>query len=366
MSKILGVISQLSSGGAERSFSNLMNHFAEQDQEVSIITFFPLEIPFYRLNPKIQVFSLSFISGDFIFPFNRLRNIFNRILSLREKILEISPNVIFSFIDINNLTCILASFRLKIPLIISERTHPKYHHLPLLYKILRQVLYPYAYISVLQTESIAQFFSNLENKKIIPNLVLNPVFKKKWTNNRKLNSLISIGRLCPFKGFDDLIWSFSKISNQYPELNLIIYGEGSDRKRLERQIFDLNLIGRVFLPGAIQDISEKMVEADLFIFPSQYEGFPNALAEAMAAGLPVIASACSGNVDLVQDGINGRLFPVKDRLRLSELLLELIEDRGQAKRLSRNARKIVELYGPERVFGLWDALLEEAVAQHCQ
>jgi len=114
----------------------------------------------------------------------------------------------------------------------------------------------------------------------------------------------------------------------------------------------------VFLPGDVQNIQEKLLEADLFIFPSRFEGFPNALCEALATGLPTIASNCSGNVDVVQDGVNGRLFSVGNVDQLTTTSLELIHDLPQRQLLSKNAKKLPQTFSPERIYKLWDTVME--------
>jgi len=112
-----------------------------------------------------------------------------------------------------------------------------------------------------------------------------------------------------------------------------------------------------------QNIQEALLAADMFVFPSLYEGFPNALCEAMAVGLPVIASNCSGNIDVVQDGIDGRLFPVGDVDSLVKLMEELIKNPEECQRLSLNAQKISERFHPTRILKLWDDLLADVSRQ---
>ena len=142
-----------------------------------------------------------------------------------------------------------------------------------------------------------------------------------------------------------------------PTLHLTIYGEGAARSTLEALIQRLNLTGRVSLPGTTQNIQAALSKSDLFVFPSRYEGFPNALCEAMAVGLPVIASACSGTVDVVRDGIDGRLFPIGNREALICLLQELLHDPIQRTRLSQEALTISDRFNEAAILQLWEDLL---------
>jgi GalNAc-alpha-(1->4)-GalNAc-alpha-(1->3)-diNAcBac-PP-undecaprenol alpha-1,4-N-acetyl-D-galactosaminyltransferase len=114
------------------------------------------------------------------------------------------------------------------------------------------------------------------------------------------------------------------------------------------------------LPGVVSDISSVLQQADLFVFPSRYEGFPNALCEAMAMGLPVIASSCSGSRDVVRDGVDGRLFAVGDVAELTAIASELISDFEQRQRLAAAACKISERFDQQQIYALWDQHIEKA------
>ena len=107
-----------------------------------------------------------------------------------------------------------------------------------------------------------------------------------------------------------LIEAFSKIEGAYPEYELIIYGEGSLRETLEKQVRDLGIEQKVKLPGNDANVLEKIRDAGIFVLSSNYEGMPNALIEAMALGIPSISTdcPCGGPKTLVQPYINGLLF----------------------------------------------------------
>ncbi len=349
------VISSLYAGGAERVLSGLANHWAKKGHQVTILTFAPSDaIPFYPLDKKVKLKPLG-LSETSPSLWHRLLNIIKRILTLRKIIKALSPDVVVSFISSMNITTLLAAWGLRIPVLASERTHPLYHKLPPLDDLLRRLLYPQAAKIVVQTQSAANYFLPLDNIAVIPNSVRLP--RTLALQQTDVHHIISVGRLISTKGFDSLIQAFSKIAQEFPYSHLTIYGEGEDRRKLEELISRLNLTGRVFLPGLVQDIHSQLAQADLFVFPSQYEGFPNALCEAMAAGLPVIASDCSGNVDIIQDGINGRLFPVGDIEKLAPLMREMIQDPAQRYRLSTEAQKITERLAEDKIYQMWDELI---------
>ena len=362
MNNITLIISSLNSGGAERVMSELANYWVTQGHQVSLVTLAsPKSQPFYPLDSRIKLIQLDQSTSESS-TFIRFKNIVKRIWYLRKAIENLNSNVIISFMDTMNITTLIAALSLKKSIIVSVRTHPTYHKLPALYEKLRQLLYPRANQVVVQTQSIADCFNNFKNISIIPNAVtVAPVNKADINKSVNSKHIISVGRLCPFKGFDTLISSFTHLLHHHPHLNLTIYGEGDERSNLERLIVSLGLQGKVSLPGTTKNVHKALMNADLFIFPSKYEGFPNALGEAMAVGLPVIASNCSGNIDIVRDKIDGRLFPVGDVEALTRVALELLNDPVQCQLLATNARTITERFSPEHIFSLWDQALHKAL-----
>lgn len=348
------------SGGAERVLSNLANYWISKNHTISLITLDSKDAnPFYPIDNAINLIQIN-QTGSELSIIKRGYNILKRIFSLRTVIKNIKPNLIISFVDVMNITSLIATINLKIPIIASERTDPNYYKLPIFYNMLRKIFYFKAYKVITQTESAAKYFKNLlKNIKIIPNPVFKPLLLK--SNILKINTVVSVGRLCKFKGFDVLILAMAKLIKNYTNLKLIIYGEGYWRKNLENLINSLNLQNTVYLPGAVYDIQAELIKADLFVFPSLYEGFPNALCEAMAVGLPVIASNCSGNTDIVRDKIDGLLFSIGDVDRLYKTIEDLINNQEHCNYLAANAKQICERFNQNKIFALWDELLVNIV-----
>ncbi|MDR1031954.1 MAG: glycosyltransferase family 4 protein [Holosporales bacterium] len=358
--RIVFVISSLGSGGAERVLSGLANHFVTKNNEVSIVTFSPAgTVPFYPLDPNINLIQLDQLRED-TFCLKRLKNIAKRTFCLRKALKALAPDLVISFVEVTNITTLIASIGLKVPVVVSERIFPGDHHIPRIYQWLRTLFYPRASKVVVQTESAKNYFYYLNNVSVIPNAVLIPNFTKKHVSSA-VCSIISVGRLCsPQKDFETLVKAFSRLVTKYPGIHLTIYGDGDDRVNLENLITSLDLQDKVFLPGVTSDVYGVLQKADMFVFPSRYEGFPNALCEAMAVGLPVIASNCSGNIDVVRDKIDGRLFTVGNVDALTSLMIELIEDREQRQRLSGNAKQIVTRFNSDEIFAMWDQVINEA------
>lgn len=120
-------------------------------------------------------------------------------------------------------------------------------------------------------------------------------------------NIISIGRLVPQKGYDRLLGVVKRLHGEYPSINLLILGEGEERPNLEQYIHDNKMESYTKLPGFNKNPYKQLVNADLFVCSSRAEGFSLVIAEAMALGVPVLSTYCSGPNELLGDGEYGIL-----------------------------------------------------------
>lgn len=345
------VIASLGVGGAERVISWLANHWASKGHDVFLITLDSSDrAPFYPLNSCINVIHLDLLNAGSS-GFLRLFYIARRLFILRQAIKKIAPSRILSFIDITNLTTLIACWGLKIPVVVSERIDPHYYDIPRMYGLVRPFVYRLAQRVVVQTQSAARYFKGM-HIDIIANAV--EPQKDQACIRPGIRTIVAVGRLCQQKNFGVLIQAFSRINTSH--IKLVIYGEGPMRDEWQKLAQDLGIAEKVSFPGVVDTIMQEVSKADIFVFPSLYEGFPNALAEAMALGLPVVASQCSGNTDLVQDGVNGRLFAAQNDQALALILTELIDDEPQRLQLAQKAREVVVQFESSHILSLWDSV----------
>jgi glycosyltransferase involved in cell wall biosynthesis len=150
--------------------------------------------------------------------------------------------------------------------------------------------------------------------------------------------IVTVGRLTAQKGLSDLVIAFGKASPSLPSARLLIAGEGPERGRLQEIIASLQLGGRVRLLGNVERPDELYRAADLFVLSSRYEGFPFAMLEAMAAGLPVIATRFGGADEMVEHGREGLLVSGGDIDGLADAIGAALDDRGRMTEMARSAR----------------------------
>lgn len=177
--------------------------------------------------------------------------------------------------------------------------------------------------------------------------------------------ILHVGRLAKgHKRQHLLIQAFSLIADKYPQWNLEFWGDGNEeyRKELVHLISEANLEKRVFLRGATHNILDKYLNADIFAFPSAYEGFGLALTEAMSAGLPVIGyKSCQACSDIIKDGKTGLL--ADDGVKgLAEKLDILMGNQKMRIEMGHCARKDMERFAPEKIWNQWEKVLASVVS----
>jgi len=176
---------------------------------------------------------------------------------------------------------------------------------------------------------------------------------------------LAIGRLVPQKGFDLLIEAVALVGpDVLDSWQVEILGEGPCREELQQLLVSRGLSDRVHLVGQVRDVVERLSRASLFVLSSRFEGFPNALTEAMAAGVASISFDCpTGPRELITPGVDGVLVPPGDVVALSKALTELMTSPDKRRRIGEAARVSMSKYAPNHVGDQWDGLIDEVVSR---
>lgn len=370
---IVLVISSLNRGGAERVCSVMANYWVEQRRAVSVVTLADTAEDGYRLHPEVQRIAIGGVknSGN---PLAAIFNELRRVRSLRAVAKHLRPDVVISFLTECNIRALCALFATRVPLIVSERNDPAQLPVGAIRERLRTWLYPHASAVVVQTARVRDEMQCKLPKgrfAVIPNPVpdTDPDRGQDRMRLRELVGLqadakvvVAMGRLEVQKGFDMLVRAFATLANQHTVWHLVVLGEGSARKGLEAQAARLGLADRVHLPGHVRNARQCLAEADLFVLSSRFEGFPNALLEAMACGLPVVSFNCpSGPGEIIRNGYDGVLVEARNVKVLGSVMSELMDSPVRRGELGNNARQVLERFSLDRIMALWDQLLVNAV-----
>jgi len=156
--------------------------------------------------------------------------------------------------------------------------------------------------------------------------------------------ILYTGRIDYRKGLYDLIDSSRIICQMHPDVKFVITGKGHLLEKLQSKVDSLGLRDHFDFVGFVSksDLIRLYQQATLYVLPSHYEGLPTVLLEAMACGAPVVATAVSGNLDVIEDGVNGLLVPSKQPRKIAEAVHSILEDQSLQNQLSAMARKTIE------------------------
>jgi GalNAc-alpha-(1->4)-GalNAc-alpha-(1->3)-diNAcBac-PP-undecaprenol alpha-1,4-N-acetyl-D-galactosaminyltransferase len=358
--RITLVISDLQCGGAQRVMSIMANYWAAKPWDVTLLTLERSTEAFYELDRRIKFIQLN-LSGDSVGLRARLQNNLRRIRVLRRAIRDSDPEAVISFMNTMNVITLLATRGLSVPVIVSERTDPTMSAIGRVWEQLRFWTYPLADKLVVQNRGALSYFpSKIRSRtRIIPNPVLPPpTANQPSPDGRHYKQLVSMGRLNHVKGFDLLIRAFADLKEHQRDWTLLIFGEGPARAELESLRSNLGLDNRVMLPGRIRNVHEVLQQADLFVMPSRYEGFPNALCEAMACGLPVICTDCpSGPREIIRHGIDGFLVANENIEALTSTMDHLMGSEAERNRLARRAPEVKQRFSLASIMQMWEETL---------
>lgn len=352
MNNIIFVTISMRGGGTERVISILANRMVEMGYSVTIVMIADPTIE-YTLDERIDTVCVSKpTGGSFLERMKRIRNL--------RKVFGQNQNArIISMGTVANLFTLVSTLGLSGNITISERNDPnRLNHRPIKkYEIwIRNILYRRADKVVLQTEDVLQCFPDAIRKKsvIIPNPVPAEMPIPAPIEKRE-KKIIAVGRLIVEKNHKLLIDAFAEFHRQFPDYVLNVYGQGELEQELQRQIEDLHLQNNVSLCGFCNNIYDILGMGGIFVLSSDSEGLSNTLLEALAMGIPTIATDCpvGGSRVCIRNGENGFIIPVKDKDALVQKLTQLASDIELRKRLSKNAMRIREDFSEDRIVSRW-------------
>lgn len=348
------IAANLNSGGAERVMSLLANKFIEKGYGVEFI-FLKKDIRFYPLHQNIKIKVAEKECGS--------DSLIKKLLWMRKHIQQDKPNAIFAFrIAVYSVT-LISLLGIKIPVIASERNDPRFNSLA--WKIIQAVLLPLADRFVVQTQQIKDYFPKFIQKKT--DIIFNPVTGKVFSlpSVPKEKRIISVGRLHSQKNQKMMIEAFARVSEEFPEWKLVIYGEGPERDSLESLVssFRFQVSSRISLPGRSENIIDELNRSEIFAFSSDYEGMSNAVVEAFCVGLPIITTKVSGTEDFITETKNGFLLERNDVDGMEKAMRKLMSDENQRKSIGNNNRQQANIFKIEHIFLQWENVVNKVVNQ---
>jgi GalNAc-alpha-(1->4)-GalNAc-alpha-(1->3)-diNAcBac-PP-undecaprenol alpha-1,4-N-acetyl-D-galactosaminyltransferase len=344
--RIVFVIGGLGLGGQERALSTLANSLADRGYRVKIVCLFltPVAFPLREcievVWPEIDRRKM----GKILYALRIVRY-------LRRAIADSDAEVVVSFGDWYNSFTIVSLLGLSRKVVVSSRMGPELK-LGLLLDAANVVLYRFAHKVIVQTERAREIFAKRYSCKrifVVPNAV--EMYSGPRESERD-KVVVSVGRLSREKGHAVLIKAFSKLDA--PSWRLVLIGDGPAREGLESLGNKVGIGERVQFLGSRKDIWDVLAKAEIFVLPSFYEGFPNALIEAMSVPLCCVASDCvAGPSEIIKHGESGFLFQPGSDIELAKILRRIVNDDALRASVAERGLTVRERYAPERVAREW-------------
>ncbi len=347
-------------GGAERLMSQLATRWANAGHTIHLITWAAPHTDRFTLPASIQRHGLDLMRASS----NRFQGLlanYQRVQKLRATLQGIQPEFVLSFCDQMNIVTLQATRSLNVPVWIAEHSNPAMQKLGILWERWRARTYPRCSGCIVLTQSIADYLSRWVSSQrilVIPNAIELPValaFQYPSTAPQS-RIVLALGRLSPEKGMDILIEAWRKVHSQLDGWKLIIAGDGPQRVALEKQsqgISSIDFLGWVDDPWSVYQ------QAQIFVLPSRYEGFPVALVEAMSQSLACIATRCTDAVDELSNNRTAvHLVATDSSAEIATAILTLANNRNYQLQLGAAARDISANYLWTKIGPRWDNLLQ--------
>lgn len=340
--------------GTERAVTNLANILVALGYDVTVVSLIKTDIcePSYVINPAVKI---SF------FKLDQPRNFFDALKFYWTFVCKIR-----NFIIENNIDCIIGTrcqynYLLRLFLTnckVIAWEHFNYMAAGIVHRINRRLLYPFCDKVVVLTERDAQRYSFVRKNRltVIPNSFS---FETDDISNVTSHKIISLGRLSPQKGYDQLLQAAVKIKSQLPDWTLDIYGSGEEEEVLFNLRKKLDLESFVNFYPPTPQVKENLCSSGIYVMSSRFEGLPMTLIEAQVCGLPIVSFDCDcGPSDIVKDGVNGFLIPPGDLDGFADAVVKLGKDEDLRRQFGAAAKESCKRFSAERVSVLWKSLMD--------
>ena len=386
--RVTFVAAGLRCGGIERALVSLAGDLLGRGHLVTVVTFAPESTDFFELPQNVARISLDIRIGAPTPLVRLLTTTRVRLQRLRIAILATEPDVVISHAPQINVPTLLAMRGASVPVIVTEHgdvpVRPEAGR-PWLWKKwlwyrLRRYCYPRAFKLVSVSMAIDRSFRWLpaERRAVIhnPAPLITPQSSAELPPELDPHRpwIVSMGRLSHAKGHDVLLRAFARVAPRFPRWQLVIIGDGELREQLHQLAGGLIDNKQVVFTGALSSPFPLLCHAQMFVLASRYEGFPMAVAEALACGLPVIATDCpsrprrlgergsvaGGIRELVRDGVDGVLVPRENPVALADSMTRWMDNPQERSRVAQHAASGTARFSRERVVEDWERLLEQA------
>lgn len=380
MRKVAFFIPSIERGGVERTMTRVANGFVDRGYEVDLVFRIAEPMALEGISSKARRVKLdsSWYIPRFVPP--RIRVSMRAFPGLINYLRSERPDVLLSFqssvlaVWAKGLSGVSARLIVREASVPSEAATRDRRLSARLTLPLKRWTYPKADAIVATSDGAGADLArilNIPTERI--NVIHNPTFEDSvlelakeplqdnWLQSEDTPIILGVGRLSYEKNFSMLLRTFALVRQSMP-CKLLILGEGEERDNLLALSESLGVSESVFMPGFVKNPYPYMTRASLFVSPSLYEGFPNAIIESLALGLPVVATRCpGGTADILMGGKAGPLVPVNDEQAMAEAILAMLRDRELASNYLAEGQRGLDRFRPETSISKYIELVESDV-----
>jgi len=350
-------------GGVENVILDLCTHLISNGHQVCVFT---LNIPKTKQTETFNAIKIVRVNAIELTKLSGLQSAisFSAWFKLKKTIVDFKPDIIHSHHQFffTTLLAMLLKKKFKIMTVttlhlgsIDIITGVKGYLIKLIEKIMFKKINDNSDLVIAGSKNLKQHGVEMGIDKskcvIIPNAVDLSFFKMPRSYSTNPRNVIFIGRLISTKGPQILIEAAKLVIEQISDVKFLIVGDGPLRTRLEEFVKKNNLSNNIVFLGRVDDIRTTMKDGDVYVRPSITDGMPYGILEAMAAGLPVIATNIAGTPDIIIHGKTGHLIKCGDAKKLASAILDLLENPNYMENLAKNGLKFVtSKYGWQDVY----------------
>ncbi|NLE83212.1 MAG: glycosyltransferase family 4 protein [Chloroflexi bacterium] len=365
-------------GGAERFSIDLSEQLISLGCKVDLFAFYRMNTPaetdwLGRLKQKdLDVFFATEWAGP-----NNLGSLSAGAIRLREYAISRKPNILHSHFQQGTYIAIWTKRKMRTPVVV-RTAHNINEWEPGFSGTLKQAISDFVYPRCIDAEAgvSSAIVDQLKerypthSKKLRPILAYNGIRLPdsveplpEITAKKPRFTIGTVGRLAEQKGYTHLLAALPLVLGRHSETKLVFLGDGELRSELEAQTRQRGLEGQVEFAGQVKNVQERLQGFDLFVSSSLWEGLPTVIMEAMAAGLPVVATDIAGTREMIADGVNGRLVPCGDPLALADAINEMIENPHLRQKISNAGRLAVKQFSIDEIAKTYLKLYETLLAE---
>ena len=364
------VIPNLRLGGAEHVCTLLADELARLGHVVTVITFSPVEQDLLKVGAQVRRHALGF---DDISPsrWAALRKNVGRVLALRAQLKQ--HDVVLSMLAEVNVCLAMAGLGSRTACVATERSNPSVLGLGRVRELLRKVTYGWLDAVVAPTTHTVNWLLN-NTRTRVASVITNPlqmplparaphIAPQDWLLPGR-PVVLAVGRLSPEKQTDHLISAFARTRQAHPQWQLALVGEGPCLAQWQALAQSLGVGDDVVFPGRCGNMAQWYGAASIFVLSSAFEGYPNALLEALASGVPSIAYDCqTGPRELITSDVNGVLIPPSDEAALGLALQALMGEPERRERYAQHAKATADAHALAAVARQWEQVFCQALAR---